>query len=287
MLNVAGGILLGLAIGCIYALIALGFSNVHRTTGVVNLAQGGFVMAGGMTGAWLYSLGVPFILTLIGALIVCALLGLLLGGAVVVPLWRRRAPGFVVILATLVVLLMLENAYLHIFGSRPRSLPAWTEGRLSIGVAVPLQYLWVIGGTVLLVVGFRVFLGRTLLGKAMQACAIDRDVSSLLGIPPEAIGVLSFVIAAVLGGIAGLLIAPLQYTAFNIGINFGIKGFVAAILGGLGSIEGALVGGIALGLIEVSTALYISTRYEDAIVFAVLLLVIALRPRGLMGVNWE
>lgn len=280
-------VFLGVSLGCVYALMAIGISSVYRTTGVLNFAQGTFVMFGAMTCTWLLQkLGLPYLPALALALLLCGLIGGLVAVLVVVPLWRRRSAPFMVILATLVVSLMIENLVLHWLGAEPRSTPAFTSGNTRLlGTSLPWQYAWVIGGTLLIVIAFRLFLTRTLLGKAMQACAIDLNTSSLLGIDPTRIAVIAFVMAAVLGGLGGLLITPLQYTAFNVGTGLGIKGFIAAVLGGLDRVEGALAGGILLGLIEVGSTAYVSSQLQEVIVFALLLVVIVLMPKGILGVR--
>lgn len=281
---------IGIATGCVYALVALGYSLVYRTTGVVNFAQGSFVMVGGMSAYWfLDTLRVPYPIALLGGVVFAALVGFILWMLVVLPLWQRRAAPYVVILATLVFFSLVQDGFLHWLGTNPVTLPEWIPGfKIMLGGAgVAGQYLWVALATVVLIVGFVAFLRFSPLGRQMRASAVNRDVSQLLGISPRRIGMLALTSTAAIGGLGGVLITPAQYTSFDVGLTYGIYGFVAAVLGGFGSMWGALVGGIIIGLIQVLTGRYISTAYETFIAFAVLLVLLAFRPKGIFGGNWE
>ncbi len=284
-------LLIGLSLGCAYALVAVGFAVVNRTTKVVNFMQGSFVMLGSMTAAWLMEQnGVPYVLAILAGLALCAVVGGATAVIVVFPLWQRKVPGLVFMIAMFALVGIIENMGLHWFGPSPVSLPTWGNlGTVTImDSQISIQYIWVMVATLVLVVVFRTFINHTMMGRAMRACAIDRDTSSLLGISPQVIALVAFLLAGLLGGMAGVLITPVRFSQFNVGLSYGMKGFVAAVLGGLGSIEGALVGGLALGVIEALSGLYISTSYQDVIVFGLLILVIALRPKGILGGSaWE
>lgn len=282
-------IIIGLAVGCVYALVAMGYSLIYETTRIVNFAQGAFIMIGGMSTYWLSSIvKLPYPLAVMGGVTITALAGLLLWVALVLPLWRRQTAAFVVILATLVAADLAQNVVEKLLGTNPETLPAWISGRVQFaGAQIENQYLVVIGATLVLVALVSLFLQRTAMGRCMRACAADRGTSQLLGIAPERIGALAMVVTAAIGGLAGITFAPAQYTAYSDGITYGVFGFVAAVIGGFGSLKGALAGGVAVGVIESLTGRYISTTYEEVIALAILLLLLATRPQGIMGGAWE
>jgi branched-chain amino acid transport system permease protein len=278
-------ILIGLSLGCVYGLVGIGFSVVNRTTRVVNFMQGSFVMLSSMTTAWLLqSFQVPYLLAILAGLALCVIVGALVALVIVRPLWERRAAHFVFLIAMLVIISIVENVAMHWFGTTPKDMPSWSQAAsVSIFTAqISPQYIWILASSVVLVVCFRFFLNHTMLGRAMRACAIDRETSSLLGISPQMIALLAFVLAGLLGGLAGVMIAPVRFTVFNGGLSYGLKGFVAGVVGGLSSIEGALVGGLLIGLLEAFAGLHLPTSYQDVIVFALLLVVIFIRPHGII-----
>jgi len=278
----------GIAVGCVYALVALGYSLIFRTTGIVNFAQGAFVMIGGMSTWWLLdSVGLPLWVSILGGVLVTAAAGGLLWVGVVLPLWKRGSAPFVVILATLVFAGLAEDVIEKALGTNPETLPSWVSGRLVVGsVSIDSQYLVVIGITLLMLALVIVALRSTVLGRAMRAVAADRRVASLLGISAERVGALAMVATAAVGGLAGILFAPVQYTAYSVGLDYGIFGFVAAVIGGFGSLPGALVGGIVVGVIESLVGRYVSATYEEVIALGLLLILLVVRPRGLVGGAW-
>jgi branched-chain amino acid transport system permease protein len=278
-------LIIGLSLGCIYGLVAVGFSLIYRTTGVLSFAQGAFVMVGGMTAAWLAAdAGLPTGLAMLGGVAIAGAAGLVLGGAVVLPLWRRGASEYVVILGTLMFLVISENLVLNLLGSQPRSVgaitPDWT---LSIaGERVQGQVVWVLLATLLIAGGLFALLGRTRLGAAMRATATDQTASRLLGISPVRIALIAFALTAVIGGIGGVLISSIQLSAYTAAQAYSVKGFLAAVLGGLGDVRGALAGGLVVGLLEGFIGVYVSTTYLDLILLGVLVAVLLLRPGGLV-----
>lgn len=282
-------IVIGIATGCVYALVAMGYSLIYRTTGIVNFAQGAFVMIGGMSSYWLLRrVGLPYALAAVGGVAIAAGAGLVLWLGLVLPLWRRGSSAFVVILATLVAGDLAQNLVEKWLGTNPQTLPDWIPGRVTIGGnGIAAQYLIVIGSTIVLVGLITIFLRRSVLGRALRACAADRATSQLLGIAPERIGAFAMVVTAAVGGLAGIMFAPAQYTAYGDGLTYGIYGFIAAVVGGFGSISGALLGGIALGLVESLTGRYLSATYEEVIALGILLLLLAARPQGIVGAAWE
>lgn len=283
-------IAIGIAIGCVYALVAVGYSLIYRTTGIVNFAQGAFVMIGGMVAYWFFGvLHSAYVVAILGGVAAAGVAGLVLWYGVVWPLWRWGRRAFVVILATLVYGDLCQNVVALWLGTNPETLPAWFRGfRLTLGGAgISGQYVVVIGLSLVLIAGLSAFLRWSGLGRALRACAADRRTSQLLGIAPERIGAIAMALTAGVGGLGGVVFTAAQYTAFTDAFAYGVFGFVAAVLGGFGSLTGSIVGGLALGLIEALTGRYVSTTYEEVIAFAVLLVLIAWRPQGLLGTHWE
>jgi branched-chain amino acid transport system permease protein len=281
---------IGVATGCVYALVAVGYSLIYRTTGVVNFAQGGYVMIGGFATWWFFSVAaLPYPLAIASGVAVATLIGLLLWTVVVLPLWRRRSPPYVVLLATIVFGAIVGNATLLLLGTLPQTLPPWVPGLAFEfeGNRIDGQYGLIIAASLLSLIAFGAVLRFTSLGRAMRACAASRDTSQLLGISPERIGALSFAATAALGGFGGAMITPAQFTSSEVGLAFGVFGFVAAVLGGFGSLLGALVGGLLLGVVNALVGRYVSSNYQTVIAFGILLLLLAVRPQGIVGRHWE
>jgi branched-chain amino acid transport system permease protein len=281
---------IGIATGCVYALVAVGYSLIYRTTGVVNFAQGGYVMIGGFATWWFFSIAaLPYPLAIASGVAVATLIGLLLWTVVVLPLWRRRSPPYVVLLATIVFGAIVGNATLLLLGTLPQTLPPWVPGLAFEfeGNRIDGQYGLIIAASLLSLIAFGAVLRFSSLGRAMRACAASRDTSQLLGISPERIGALSFAATAALGGFGGAMITPAQFTSSEVGLAFGVFGFVAAVLGGFGSLLGALVGGLLLGVVNALVGRYVSSNYQTVIAFGILLLLLAVRPQGIVGRHWE
>jgi branched-subunit amino acid ABC-type transport system permease component len=234
-------------------------------------------------------LGLPYPLAALCGIAIATLTGGVLWLCVVQPLWRRRAPSYVVVLATLVFVALVSDVVAKVMGTNPQTLPEWLPGfHLSFGGSgISGQYVWVVLISLALIVGMAAVLRFTTLGKQMRACAANRDTSELLGINPEFVGAIAVVGTAVLGGIGGVVNAPAQFTSFQAALVYGIYGFVAAVLGGFGSLWGALAGGILVGLLQAFVGRYVSTTYETFIAFGVLLVFLAFRPQGILGSAWE
>lgn len=280
---------IGVATGCVYALIAVGYSLIYRTTGVVNFAQGSYAMIGGFGTYWFLASGVPYPLAIALGVVAAGAAGLVLWGMVVRPLWRKHSPAYVVLLATIVYGAIVSTAALLLLGPMPQTLPAWIPGwSLQLqGNRIDGQYVIVVIATVLLMVVFSVVLRASLLGRKMRACAANRETAQLLGISPERIGVIAFVTTAALGGLGGAMITPAQFTSADIGLTFGVFGFVASVIGGFGSLPGALLGGILLGVVNALVGRYVSSSYQTFIAFGILLVLLSLRPQGVLGRDWE
>ncbi len=274
----------GLKNGSIYALVALGFTIVYASTGVINFAQGEFVMLGGMLSWWSYSMfDVPLVVAGLMGVALTAVVGIVFELVAIRP--RKDGNPLALIIITVGGSLLLSSLARHAFGPLEKSLPAFTPGPSFrvLGAAIDRQTLWIFALTAIAVVLLSLLYTRTRVGKAMRACSIDRSAARLVGVDPRSMVTLSFALAAALGALAGLATTPLTQTAFNIGPSFGIKGFAAAILGGLGNPFAAVIGGLTLGLLESMSIAFISSTFKDAISLLVLLLVLFVRPQGMFG----
>jgi len=274
----------GLAMGSIYGLVALGFVLLVNAANIINFAQGEFVMVGAFlvfsfTTLW----KIPFPLSVVLAVVVMALFGILVERVAYRPL--RNTNVVTIIVSTLGISVFLQNAALLIWGAVPEPFTEpfgrqmWAVG----GVRLVPQYILILGATCALVVLQHLFFHRTRTGKMMRAAAQDRDMAQILGIDISQVTALTFSLAAALGGLAGILVAPIFSISVVMGVMLGLKAFVASIIGGWGSIPGALVGGITLGLIETLGAAYISSLYKDVFAFLVLIVFLIVLPRGIFG----
>jgi branched-chain amino acid transport system permease protein len=283
---IAQSVLSGIGIGAVYGLIGIGFCVIYNASGIVNFAQGAFVMLGGMlTNAGITKLGLPLPLAAIGAIVIVAISGVVLERIVVRPLWNRGSTMFVMILATLAAQIVVERITQILAGDQPRTLPVFTDLpplRL-FGFAVNFQFLWILGCSALVIVLLGLFFSSTRTGKAMRACSINRDAAALQGIPVSRMLALAFALSAALGAFAGILITPTQYTAFNVGVPFAISGFIAAIVGGFGRPLGAFAGGILLGIAQALAIVLLGAAFKNVAALSILLLFLFVRPTGLLG----
>ena len=274
----------GLGIGSVYALVALGFVLIFRATNVVNFAQGEFSMvAAYLMVVFAVDLGWPYWLSFVIALGGMALLGAIFNLGVYYPL--RNRTFLPVIISTIGASIFLSNTVLALYGPQPQVLPGWfdTPGFQLGDVYLDSQYLLIIAVTVALVTFQYWLFEHTLLGKKLQATSQDKEMAALLGIPVATMIMITFVYSAVLGGIAGILVAPVLFVSIQMGSTIALKAFAATIIGGFGDVAGAIVGGVALGIIETFGAAYISVPFKDAFAFLVLILFLAFRPQGLFG----
>ena len=276
----------GLTAGAIYALVALGFSIVYHASHAINFAQGEFVMIGGMGAVSLVALGLPLAIAVPLAVVGTVVVGVLVQR---LALERAQARGqadvVTLIIITIGVALFLRGLAQVVWDKRIHSLPAFSGSEpIPIGGATVLpQSLWVLGGAAVAVIALGWFFNRTLYGKAMRATAINPLAARLMGITTRGVMRTSFALAAALGALGGVLTAPITLTSTDVGVMLGLKGFAAAMLGGLGSFGGAIAGGLLLGLIEGLGAGFVSSAYKDAIAFVVILAVLFFLPAGLVG----
>ncbi len=273
----------GMTVGSAYALAALGFTIIYNTSGVINFAQGEFIMLGGMLAALLSAGGVPLPLAIIIAVVITGLVGLIMEKAVIEP--AQNAQVVTLIIITIGASLVVRGLVQIWLGKGTHSLPAFSGDTpiQFMGASLLPQSLWVLGVTLLIVGALGWFFGRTLLGKAMLATSHNKTAAQLVGINTRRVLLFSFGLAALLGAVGGILVAPITYTSYDAGIMLGLKGFVAAVLGGLGGGVGAIAGGLILGIAEAMTAGYISSAYKDAVPFVLILLILFFLPRGLFG----
>jgi len=273
----------GLTVGAVYALVALGFTLIYNASDVVNFAQGEFVMLGGMTTVFLTLAGVPLPLAALMAVVAAVAVGVALHRFAIEP--ARGASIVVLIIITIGASIFLRGAAQIIFDKRFHSLPPlFGDDPIRIGGASILpQSLVVLAGAAAIVVLLWVFIDRTLFGKALIATASNRLAARLVGIDTRRMVGFSFAVSAAIGSIAGILITPITLTSYDVGTLLALKGFAAAMLGGMGSAVGAVVGGLLLGLLEAFAAGYVSSNYKDAIAFLVILAVLFAMPQGLFG----
>ncbi|MBL6932388.1 MAG: branched-chain amino acid ABC transporter permease [Rhodospirillales bacterium] len=275
----------GITVGAIYALVGLGFAIIYNASHVINFAQGEFVMLGGMNTVFFISVGMPMPVAMLLAVVVTIFIGLALEKFAIEP--ARDASIVTLIIITIGASIFLRGAAQVIWGRNFHSLkPISGNDPVMIGGAAVLpQSLWVLGCTIVIVIALMFFFNRTLVGKAIVASAHNPLAARLVGINPRFIMLLSFGLSAMLGGIAGILIAPISLAYPGVGIMLGLKGFCAAILGGLGNPMGAIIAGLIVGISEAVTAGYISSAYKDAVAFIIILGVLFFKPSGLFGVR--
>jgi branched-chain amino acid transport system permease protein len=276
---VAGGV----TAGAIYALVALGFSIVYNASGAINFAQGEFVMVGGMSAVSLLAMGLPLSLAVLLAVAAAVVVGLLVEKIAIEP--ARHAGTVTLIIITIGVSLFLRGLAQLVWDKRVHALPAFSgDAPIHLfGATLLPQSLWVLAGAALAVAALSAFFGRTLFGKAMLATSYNPLAARLMGVNTRTVLMVSFGLAALLGALGGVLVAPITFTSYDSGVMLGLKGFAAAMLGGLGSFAGAVIGGLVLGLAEALGAGFVSSAYKDAIAFVIILAVLFFLPGGLLG----
>ena len=272
----------GLTSGSIYALVAVGLAVIYRATRVINFAHGEFAMIGALTAASLVgSVGLPLAATI--GVVAAGIVGLFFERLVLRPMSEK--PVFVIILCTLGASIAFRGAAMLIWGKDPLRLPAFSgETPLRIGGAAVLpQAIWVLAITAILMVLIGMALQLTKYGKAVRACAENPSTAELVGINVKAMITLTYIVSASLGGVAGVLISPIAAIDFQTGLLLTIKGLTAAIIGGLDRITGVVLGGLLLGVIEAYAAAYVSSVMKDILAFAILIVLLMIRPQGLFG----
>jgi len=273
----------GLTVRAVYALVALGFTLIYNASDVINFAQGEFVMLGGMVTVFAFAAGVPLPLAALLAIAVAVVTGLLLHRFAIEP--ARGASAVTLIIITIGASILIRGLAQIVFDRQFHSLPAFSgeEPIRVLGASILPQSLWVLGGAAAIVAVLWLVMERTLLGKAVRATAANRLAARLVGIDTTLVLAFAFGISGAIGAMAGILITPITLTSVTVGTLLALKGFAAAMLGGMGNPVGAVVGGLALGLLESLAAGFISSTYKDAVAFLVILAVLFVLPQGLLG----
>lgn len=273
----------GLTVGAIYALAALGFTLIYKASDIINFAQGEFVMLGGMITVFASTAGIPLPLAALVAVVATTAIGLALHRLAIEP--ARGASPVALIMITIGASIFLRGVAQMVFDRRFHSLPPLVDADpIRFGGATILpQSLVVLASAAAIVLALWLFIERTLLGKAVIATAANRLAARLIGIDTRRIVDFSFAVSAAIGAVAGILITPIALTSYDAGTLLALKGFAAAMLGGIGSVAGAVVGGLLIGMMEAFAAGYVSSNYKDAVAFLIILVVLVAIPQGLFG----
>ena len=277
----------GFSLGSIYALIALGYTMVYGIIKLINFAHCDVYMIGAYVGYFcMTQLRLPFWYALAISMLVCMLLGMAIERAAYKPL--RGAPRIAALITAIGVSLLLEYGMMFFVGAGVRSYPPMTGFMTETfdlkGIVVSAQQFIIIGVTVVLMLVLQIIVKYTKIGKSMRAVSTDRDAAELMGVNVNATISFTFAIGSALAGAAGVLVG-VYYNSINplMGVLPGLKAFIAAVFGGIGIIPGAMFGGYFIGMVEVLVAGYINSTYRDAVVFAILILVLIFKPAGLLG----
>ena len=276
----------GISLGSVYAIIALGYTMVYGIAKMLNFAHGDVIMVGGYVSLLaMSSLGLPGWAAILAAMAVCTVLGVVIEGLAYRPL--RAAPSLAVLITAIGVSYFLQNAALLLWGANPRVYSSVVTGTLRLfggQLPVPVVSLVTVAACIVIMVALTWFTSSTKIGKAMRACSEDKGAAQLMGINVNRTISITFAIGSALAAIAGVLLCSSYPTLMpTTGSMPGIKAFTAAVFGGIGSIPGAFLGGILLGIIESLAKAYISTQLANSIVFAVLIVTLLVRPAGLLG----
>ena len=273
----------GITVGSTYALAALGFTLIYNSSNVINFAQGEFIMLGGMLAVYFSQTGLPMPIAFMLAILIPAVVGILMEKLTIEPV--KGAETVTLIIITIGASLFIRGLIQVWLGKSTFSLPAFSGETpiILFGAAIQPQSLWVLGVTAIVVAALWYFFSRTLSGKAMLATSFNQTAARLVGINTSKVLFISFGLSAALGALGGILLTPVTMTSYDVGIMLGLKGFVAAVVGGLGNGLGAVISGLLVGVLESMGAGYISSAYKDAIPFILILLVLFFMPRGLFG----
>ena len=274
----------GITYGSIYAIVAIGFNIIYNTTGIINFAQGEFVMFGGMIAISLLQF-MPLPLAILLAVIITMIIGALIEVCFI--RWLKSPSVLRMIIITIGISIISREVAVHIWGESIRSLPYFVGNEVSslslFGAHISPQVLWVVGACGLMVIFLGMFFKATSVGREMRACASNRKAAILCGINTQNMVTLSFILSAGMGALAGCVMSPITYSQYDMGTGLAIKGFTVAILGGLGSSGGAVVAGLLLGVIEAFSVSVVPLAFQDAIAIAILLTILFVRPQGLLG----
>ena len=284
MVNFLQNLIAGVSIGSIYALIGLGFIFTVNGIGIVNMAHGEILMLGGFLAVTFTSvLNLPLVLGYVLALACTALFGYILNLAVFRPMMNK--PIFTVMIATLGLSMTLQCVARNVWGNYAMELKSPVgNGVLNIGgVVIRYQYLLLIGALAAVLIALSIFYNRTVTGKQLRAMSLNPGVARLLGAPTRGLTAVTVVVSCLIAGLTGILMGPIYFVYYTMGSVAISKGFYAIILGGFGKIEGAVVGGLVLGVVETMLAAYVSPMFKDGFAFLVVVLILLVRPQGILG----
>ncbi len=277
-------IVAGVTYGTVYAVVAIGFNIIYNATGIINFAQGEFVMLGGMTAVTLHQF-LPLPSAIAAAVLVTMLAGALI--EVLFIRWLDRPSVLRMIIITIGISILVREIALHIWGEGVRALPYFTGTSVTSinlgGVYISPQVLWVVGISGVMVLILNGFFNYTLLGRQMRACSANRDAARLCGINARNMVTLSFMLSAAIGALGGCIVSPITYVQYDSGTQLAIKGFTVAILGGLGNSTAAVGAGMILGILESFSIWVMPAAYKDVIAIAILLIILFVRPSGIFG----
>jgi branched-chain amino acid transport system permease protein len=274
----------GITYGTIYAVVAIGFNIIYNATGIINFAQGEFVMLGGMTAVTLSGF-LPLPLAILGAVAVTLLIGALI--EIVFIRWLRGPSVLRMIIITIGISILIRETALHVWGESVRALPYFTGTSVTSinlgGVFVSPQVLWAVGVSAVAVAALTAFFNFTMLGRQMRACAANRDAARLCGVNAKNMVTLSFVLSAAIGALGGAVVCPMTHVHYDSGTPLAIKGFTVAILGGLGNSAAAVGAGMILGILESFSIWVLPAAYKEAVSIFILLIILFVRPSGIFG----
>ncbi len=278
-------LVVGVTTGAIYGLLALGFTLVFNCTNVLNFSQGEFVMIGAVSGAILLGTGkVPYPIAAVLVALAGAGVGMAVERLAVRPIQKRHGSPIIPIMGTLAFAIMVSNATRLVVGTQERYMKPLVAGQLTvIGITVPWQNVVILAAALIMVTGLWLFLTRTMTGMGLRAMGIQRDAASLMGVNLDRMQVLSFALSASVAVLGGLLIAPILPASPYMGLPLAVKGFIAGVVGGLTDPFTAFLGGIAMGLLEVILAGYVSSSLTEIATFVILPVMLLVRPKGLFG----
>ena len=282
MTEVFGFLLSGVVVGFIYTLVGLGFTVIYNSSGIINFSQGEFVMAGGMSSVFLLYAGLPLGISFLLAIMITSLIGIMLYKLINL---SKDSSQISLIILTLGFAIFLRGLAQVIFDKQLHTMPSIVgDGSFEIfNTILTYQAILIIVVASLIVISLYLFFKKTKTGQAMVAASNNIDAAKLMGININKILMLNFTISAVIASIGGILLTPITSTNYEVGIMLGLKGFCAAIIGGLSSPFGAVAGGLLLGILESMVAGYISSEYKDAVAFVVLLAILFFMPGGIFG----
>ncbi len=274
----------GVTYGIMYAIVAIGFNIIYNTTGIINFAQGEFVMLGGMISITLLQI-VPLPIAIALAVLITMAVGALI--EIVFIRWLDNPSVLRLIIITIGLSILIREVALHIWGESIRSLPYFYGNEVTTvsfgSVRISPQVLWVLGVCGIIVAGLSLFFKLAPLGREMRACSSNRTAAILCGINTRNMVTFSFMLSAGIGALAGCVMSPITYTQYDSGTALAIKGFTVAILGGLGNSMGAVAAGILLGMVEAFSVSVLPLAFQDVIAISILLVILFVRPHGLFG----